>query len=113
MFCQKCGKEMEDDTKFCPHCGEKTSQNESVQQTQTTIDPQYNVVKSGVGVLLAFFLGLIGLIIGVCIYPAGTLARQTFLKGFWITFGVIAGVALFAIFLVAASMPASYGGYYY
>lgn len=24
MFCQKCGKEIEDNAKFCPHCGNKS-----------------------------------------------------------------------------------------
>ena len=41
---------------------------------------KYNESKAGIGVVLGLFLGIIGLIIGICIYPEGTVARKTFIK---------------------------------
>lgn len=41
---------------------------------------KYNESKTGIGVVLGLFLGIIGLIIGICIYPEGTVARKTFIK---------------------------------
>lgn len=117
MFCQKCGKEIAENTNFCPYCGNKASSvsasennNAGTKVNNTVQNSQYNVSKSGMGVLLCILLGLIGLIIGVCIYPAGTLARQTFLKGFWITLAVLAGIAVLVFILIAATAPIAYGG---
>ena len=97
MFCKKCGKEVNDDAVVCIHCG--CAIKEDLQQKG------YDEAKTGVGVAMAIFLGLIGLIIGVCIYPAGTIARKTFVKGFWITFGISAVVlVLFYGIIFAAAM---------
>ena len=66
-----------------------------------------NESKTGIGVLMGLFLGIIGLVIGICMYPAGTLARKTFLKAWGITFGVcvaILVVCYIIILCVAGSM---------
>ena len=44
--------------------------------------------KRDIGVIMALFLGLIGLIIGLLLYPAGSYERATFLNG-WIKTYVI------------------------
>lgn len=87
MFCPKCGKEINDDAAVCVHCGR------SLQQRPEE-NPEFQESKSGLGVVLGLFLGLIGLIIGLCLYPAGTIARKTFLKAWGITFSVCIGVAI-------------------
>lgn len=103
MFCPRCGKEVEDDAEICIHCGRSLSG-----KSQT--DAKYNESKTGIGVVLALFLGLIGLIIGVCIYPEGTVARKTFIKSWLITYFVSIGVAvlLFVILFVVVGS----GSYY-
>ena len=103
MFCPRCGKEVEDDAEICIHCGRSLSG-----KSQT--DAKYNESKTGIGVVLALFLGLIGMIIGVCIYPEGTVARKTFIKSWLITYFVSIGVAvlLFAILFVVVGS----GSYY-
>ena len=48
-----------------------------------------NKNKSTIGVLLAIFLGISGLIIGLLLYPVDTEERKTFLKSWSITFPII------------------------
>ena len=92
MYCWNCGKEINDNAVICIHCGcsvEKKPASES---------------KHTMGLLLGIFVGLIGLIIGVCVFPTGSYERETFMKGwtkgFVITliiglvFGVIYGCAI-------------------
>lgn len=72
MNCKKCGAEIDNEAVVCPKCGcavDKDQQN-----------PKYNESKTGIGVLMGLFFGLIGFIIGVAIYPEGTVARKTFVK---------------------------------
>lgn len=71
--------------------------------------------KVGIGVVLALFGGLIGLIIGLLLYKDGTYERQTFIKGWLWTFvismavSIVIGVVFFAVFY---GNMASYGFYY-
>ncbi len=91
MYCKKCGAEIDDEAVVCPKCGcavDKGQQN-----------PKYNESKTGMGVLMGLFLGLIGLIIGIFSYPEGTVARKTFIKAWLITF-LICLVVSFIIGLV-------------
>lgn len=60
---------------------------------------KYNESKAGIGVVLGLFLGIIGLIIGICIYPEGTVARKTFIKAWAWTFGVTAAVAVVIVII--------------
>lgn len=95
MYCNKCGAEINDDAVVCVHCGCSVQKN----KVQTT-----NTSKNSIGWLLAFFFGLIGLIIGVCMYQEGTVERETFMdgwkKGFIVSLiisvvlGIIYGVAI-------------------
>ena len=62
-------------------------------------EERYNCSKGVLGCILSIFLGLIGLLIGVCLYPAGTRARTTFIKG-WIIFPILIICAIVIIVLV-------------
>lgn len=73
MYCKNCGQEIPDNSTTCMYCGRLTSGNS--EQSKTWI-----------GVLLGLFLGIIGLIIGLCIYPNNSLERSSFIKGWSITF---------------------------
>lgn len=44
------------------------------------------------GILFAIFLGLIGLIIGICMYKGGTVERDTFISGWWKGFFISLGI---------------------
>lgn len=61
---------------------EKTAQNECGYQYEKNVIIDHN--KRGIGLLFGFLLGLIGLLIGFCIYPEGTTERRTFMNG-WVT----------------------------
>lgn len=74
MYCKFCGKEINDDAEVCVHCGKRVK--EVVVQEKSSSKPKY-----GTGILLCLFLGLIGLIIGIAIYPFGSVERKTFIKG--------------------------------
>lgn len=70
---------------------------------------KYNESKTGIGVVCGLFLGIIGLIIGICLYPEGTVARQTFMKGWLWTFftalivGVVFGIIIY-VFVFSSIM---------
>lgn len=106
MFCPKCGKQIEDDAAVCIHCGRSVAQKESDK-------PEHREPKTGMGVLLGLILGLIGLIIGICIYPEGTVARKTFLKGWMITFFVTLGISIILVIIILAAGVSVAAPYYY
>ena len=56
--------------------------------------------KAGIGFVCAFFLGILGLIIGLIIYKDDTDDRNSFLKGWGWTFGItiILSIIFFAIY---------------
>ena len=90
MYCYNCGKEVDDKAVICVHCGVELKKREELEEdTLENREP-----KTLLGVVFALFLGLIGLLIGVLIYPAGTVARKTFLKGCIITLLITFGVEI-------------------
>lgn len=104
MFCPKCGKEIADDADICVYCGRSVAQ-------QSSNKLEYREPKTGMGVLFGLILGLIGLIIGICIYPEGTVARKTFMKGWMITFFITLGIEILIFIIILAA--ASSSPYYY
>lgn len=62
MFCTKCGKEIPDNTTYCPHCG--TAQAAANQQ-QTVQQPQQTTVDNGGfgWAALGFCIPIVGLIL--------------------------------------------------
>ena len=100
MFCKNCGQEVNDNAVVCIHCGASV-------QTQTKGES-----KTGLGVLLSLLLGLIGLVIGLCIYPSDSVERKTFVKGWIIAFVISIVISVILYFTVFASLIAG-SGYYY
>ena len=92
MFCKKCGEEINNEAVICPKCGCETGI--KTEKTITEIDEP----KTGIGVALGLFLGIIGLIIGLCLYKEGTIARKTFIKAWTITF--IISIAICILFFI-------------
>lgn len=97
MYCPKCGKEVNDEAVVCVNCGCSL-------QNKPDTKPEHNESKTGIGVVLALFLGLIGLIIGICIYPEGTVARKTFIKAWGITFGVAVAVEVILMIVLFSTV---------
>ena len=62
MYCKNCGNEVNKNAVVCPCCGC------SVQSNDTS--------KKGLGFVLGFFLGLIGLIIGLCMYDSTSVEKK-------------------------------------
>ena len=77
-FCSNCGKSIPLSATICPYCAR------SVGGKSTSYSSSSGTSKKGLGVLFCLFLGLIGLIIGICIYPSGSVERDTFVSG-WVT----------------------------
>lgn len=90
MYCKKCGEKLIDDAVFCPKCGYH------VDPKNTNRELKFAKSKAGMGVLLGLFLGAIGLIAGLLLYPEETVARKTFVKSWIITVVVIAVLSLTA-----------------
>ena len=84
MFCKKCGKYNPDNARACKYCGCP----ELTKNSHEAPTPSYQTYESKtvIGVVMAIFLGLIGLIIGLLIYPSGSYERETFLSGWLKTF---------------------------
>lgn len=98
MYCRKCGEEIDDKAVICPKCGCYTDKEEK------KVDSENGESKTGMGVIMAIFLGLIGLLIGIALYPSGTVARKTFIKAWGLTYVICIGVVLlFTIILVGGA----------
>ena len=91
MFCTRCGKYNVQGATECKYCGNKRFSDVNVVSGINS-----NRAKNTEGVLLALFLGVLGLIIGLLIYPSNSYERQTFLSGWTKTFvaTLIIGVLL-------------------
>ena len=98
MYCRTCGKEINDNAVICPHCGCATGNAPNVPFEQRN--------KKTTGILLGLFLGIIGLIIGVCIYPSQTIERDTFMKGWGIGFLIAIGIEIVSGIILGATLSA-------
>ena len=78
MFCKRCGKFNPDGEPVCKYCGGELTRDDNYKRS----DSSYGADQTIVGVLLAIFLGVIGLVIGLLVYKGGY-DRNTFLSG-WI-----------------------------
>lgn len=58
MYCSKCGKEMSDDTQFCPYCGQSTAGASESAKSQN--EEKYNVCA-----IVGFILSLVSLFISI------------------------------------------------
>ena len=101
MFCKNCGKEINDKATICIHCGCSTGNN--------NVDEEFtNVSKKTIGVLMGFFLGLIGLVIGICLYPSGSEARRSFVQGWGIAFAISIGLSILLYAIMFAGGACAY-----
>ncbi len=105
MFCKKCGEEINNEAVVCPKCGCSTK--------QENIDPKFRESKTGMGVLMGLFLGIIGLIIGIVIYPEGTVARKTFIKAWLTTFLICFAIGVILGIVIVAGASTTISNYYY
>ena len=92
MYCKNCGNEIRDDAVICVHCGTEVKK-EVVSEGKP---------KTGMGVVFGLFLGIIGLIIGLFLYPKETIERKTFLKAWTITYCVTVGIFLIIYIIIIA-----------
>ena len=79
MFCKSCGKYNPDNAESCRYCGCSTFV-KNVYDARANSANNHYVSKSTEGVLMALFLGILGLIIGLLLYPSGTYERESFLS---------------------------------
>ncbi len=95
MYCTNCGKELNEETKFCPECGQK------VGEIPQQIAPQVIIVKEKktkskiVALLLCLFLGEIGLHDFYLDKPYKGLCKiliLIFLGWFWLLGFIIVGI---------------------
>ena len=94
MFCKKCGKYNPSYNKVCMYCGGELEEKEPEKKEGFYNNPawqqpqQQGQSKRDIGVILALFLGIIGLIIGLLLYESGSYERETFISG-WVKCFVI------------------------
>ena len=94
MFCSKCGNEVSDEAVVCPKCGCEIVKKQAASK-------EIDEPKTGLGILFGLLLGVIGLIIGLCMFKENTIARKSFVKAWSITFGVcvLAVVIIYAVYI--------------
>ena len=105
MFCKNCGKEINDKAAICIHCGCATGNANPVEELS-------GESKKTVGVLLGIFLGLIGLIIGICLYPTNSYERKTFIQGWGIAFAICFGACMLLYIIIIATTCSTLAMYY-
>lgn len=96
MYCAKCGTKIPNEESIvCINCGCSLEKN-NIKKIE---EPDES--KTGIGVLLGLFLGVVGLLIGICLYKEGTIARKTFVKSWLITYlSLIAAIVLVYILFI-------------
>lgn len=77
MFCQKCGKQIPDNTKFCSYCGAQQSVNPASNQQpytapQSSPNPPQKK-KSGVGILVALAVVAVAFMLGKSVFAPSML----------------------------------------
>ena len=94
MYCKTCGNKINPKAIACPHCGCATGYKQSSGKS-----------KKGPGVLSGMFTGVIGLVIGMCLYESDTVERKTFMKGWTIGFVLdIVAVCVFYAFFIGLAI---------
>ena len=107
--CPNCGKIIRADADVCPNCLRTTPKGIAKLANKSSGATTYGESKKGIGVLLCLFLGVIGLIIGLLLYPAYSEERSTFIKG-WV--GTFVVTIVVAIILVVAVTCKTFSRYY-
>lgn len=104
MKCKNCGASITDFTKKCEYCGgiEHIVQKQAEEsQPQEPVKPIIHIdetkSKLWLGILCGLFFNFFGFIVGYVLFREGTLARQTFMKGFKIV--VYGWVAMLVVYM--------------
>ena len=61
MYCRKCGRELSEDTEFCPKCGIKVESNKTV--NETTVEETRNINKGTNKKTRNIIIGLLGIVV--------------------------------------------------
>ncbi len=103
MFCKNCGKELNNDMAYCPYCGLPANKQFDGNRLNDdiVIVPKKPHSKAGLGVLFALMYGLLGLIIGLCLYGPYTKERETFVNGWSIMFVISLIPSIFVMSAIA------------
>lgn len=129
MFCKNCGKSLGEGEDICSTCGycnvdlndltpqdlqelanavnnQQNNQPQQVQQPQQNqqaqpVQQQTGTSKKGLGLLLGFFTGIIGLIIGICLFQ-NDYERKTFINGWLTAFFIGLGLAVLSLIIYFA-----------
>lgn len=89
MYCKKCGKELDDEAKFCPYCGTSTrDEKENAQNGDAR--------SAGLGIL-CFFLPIVGLILYIVWKDTYPLKAKSCGKGALISVIVYAALTLLSV----------------
>lgn len=94
-YCQTCGAELHDSAEICPKCGVRCA----VMKPVAPVQDNKAIKGKGLGVVLGFFLGLIGALI--CQFAGDDDAK----KGGWIGFAITCGLTVaFIVFVVLLAL---------
>ena len=88
MFCRKCGKEVSDEAVVCIHCGCTVNESNAGNKSSVSHSADMDTPKTLIGVLCGWFLGILGVLVGLLAYKEGTIARKSFMKAWGITIGI-------------------------
>lgn len=78
MYCKNCGKELEENVKFCPECGISTMEHETISKQEGI---NYDKPSKGKGIA-SMVLGIIAIY-----FALSTLASATYYEGYGFAFG--------------------------
>ena len=109
MICPKCKKYVALKLQNCPYCGHTLEAHTNPQDASNNVNPQgvshpqyeiFDIDRTWFGVLMAILVGLIGLIVGLYVYPYDTQSRSTFIRGWATTFIATMLLAVIIVFIV-------------
>ena len=112
MICRICGKNIPEDLEKCPFCHTPMVSAKTVLQHKDAADKKGKVIsntnsfmgedKTEFGILFCWIfgaLGIIGLIIGLFLYPAGSSERASFIASWKYTFFVKLTLTIVLLFI--------------
>ena len=102
-YCQTCGAELHDLAEICPKCGVRCA---VMQPTNEPVQENKAIKGKGLGIVLGFFLGLIGAII--CQFAGDEDAK----KGGWIGFAITFAITIIYVVVSVILIVSSAGSYY-
>lgn len=106
MYCRYCGKQIEEDARFCPYCGSaQQEERQAPPPQQRYVDP--NDAPSGGFAVLCFFFPVVGLILFLVWQDTMPQRAKSCGKGALIA--VIVDVALLVLAFIAFAVFAAIG----